>query len=163
MIPREILIKIRQIEIRKNRIVTGLAAGARTSVRFTGRTPSASKTNPALNIIPTFRRRERPAPSFHALWITASIPRGLCPPAQGCEERATLGNVCLESQPRRGCDSPRCRAATLLAWSDNFRSTQGGSFLATLGFGLESLWDSRMATDSARTSSRLTPHASRRL
>lgn len=34
MIPREILKKIRQIELRTNRIVTEFAAGARASPRF---------------------------------------------------------------------------------------------------------------------------------
>ena len=42
MIPREILKKIRQIELRTNRIVTEtLAAGARASARFTARSPLA--------------------------------------------------------------------------------------------------------------------------
>ena len=100
MIPREILKKIRQIELRTNRIVTtfatgarlcepqhcrmaesqsssgrvlfgeaaagrrpALRSGARASVRFTARTPAASKTNPALNSIPTLKRRERRAPA----------------------------------------------------------------------------------------------------
>ena len=51
MIPREILKKIRQIEIRTNRIVT--ESGARGYAR---------------------------------------IPKGFRPTAQGCEQRATLGN-----------------------------------------------------------------------
>ena len=62
MIPREILKKIRQIELRTNRIVTEFAAGARASARFTARLPAASKTNPALNFIRTLKRRERRAP-----------------------------------------------------------------------------------------------------
>ncbi len=169
MIPREILKKIRQIELRTNRIVTAFApgarlcepqhfrpaqrgdnfenrlsgaasagrrpalrSGARASARFTFRMPAASKTNPALSSIRTLKRRERRAP----------IPTGLRPLAQGCEERATLGNVCLESQPQRGCVRPRSRAATPLALSDFPRFTQGSSCLATLGFGPESLWDS---------------------
>ncbi len=132
MIPREILKKIRQIELRTNRIVTESAAGARASARFTVCTTAASKTTPALNSIRPLKRRERRAP----------IPKGLCPPAQGCEERATLGNVCLESQPQRGCVRPRSLAATPLALWDFFRFTQCSSFLATLGFGPESLWDS---------------------
>ena len=64
MIPREILKKIRQIELRTNRIVTGSAAGARASARFTARTPAASKANPALNSIRTLKRRERRAPAI---------------------------------------------------------------------------------------------------
>jgi hypothetical protein len=62
MIPREILKKIRQIELRTNRIVTGFAPGARALARFTVRTPAASKTNPALNSVGTLKRRERRAP-----------------------------------------------------------------------------------------------------
>ena len=81
MIPREILKKIRQIELRTNRIVTEFAPGARASARFTVRLPAVSKTNLALNFIRRLKRRERRAP----------IPTGLRPPAQGCEERATLG------------------------------------------------------------------------
>src|SRR5438067_2345903 len=34
---------------------------------------------------------------------TTSIPSGLHPPAQGCEERATLGDVAPDGQPQRGC------------------------------------------------------------
>ena len=71
------------------------------------------------------------------------IPKGLHPPAQGCEERATLGTgsksvstptglqqpTSWEIQPRWGC-------GLLCA------VPQGSSFLATLGFVTESLWDS---------------------
>src|SRR2546430_511740 len=71
------------------------------------------------------------------------IPTGLRNKAQGCEERATLGQSSMSSstpmglrhiavpqpQPRWGC-------------ADSGRLTQGSSFLATLGFGPESLWDS---------------------
>ena len=63
MIPREILKKIQQIELRTNRLVTEFAAGARASARFTARTPAASKTNPALNSIRTLKRPERRAPA----------------------------------------------------------------------------------------------------
>jgi hypothetical protein len=63
MIPREILKKIRQIEIRTNRIVMEAVAGARASARFTIRTPAASQMNPALNSIRTLKRRERRAPA----------------------------------------------------------------------------------------------------
>ncbi len=37
----------------------------------------------------------------------APAPTGLCPPAQGCEERATLGVGRNEPQPQRGCVSSR--------------------------------------------------------
>jgi hypothetical protein len=63
MIPREILKKIRQIEIRTNRIVSEFAVGARASARFTVRTPATSQTNPALNFIRSLKRRERRAPA----------------------------------------------------------------------------------------------------
>ena len=63
MIPREILKKIRQIELRTNRLVTGFAAGARASARFTARTLAATKTNRAFNSIRTLKRRERRAPT----------------------------------------------------------------------------------------------------
>jgi hypothetical protein len=63
MIPREILKKIRQIELRTNRLVTAFAAGARASARFAARTSAASKTNPALNFIRPLKRRERRAPA----------------------------------------------------------------------------------------------------
>src|SRR5207302_212170 len=34
----------------------------------------------------------------------SAIPKGLSPPAQGCEERATLGNRPVHNKlPRRGC------------------------------------------------------------
>jgi hypothetical protein len=62
MIPREILKKIRQIELRTNRIVTGFADGAQASARFTARTLAMSKMNPALNLIRPLKRRERRAP-----------------------------------------------------------------------------------------------------
>jgi hypothetical protein len=63
MIPREILKKNRQIELRTNRIVTAFAVGARASARFTARTPAGSQTNPALNSIRKLKRRERRAPT----------------------------------------------------------------------------------------------------
>ena len=76
------------------------------------------------------------------------IPTGFRPPAQGCEERATLGH--------RETNFP---TATRL-WQFRFRLarvtlaptplglclrmfSQGSSHLATLGFGTESRWDSR--------------------
>ena len=38
----------------------------------------------------------------------SAIPTGLRPPAQGCEERATLGTGRQASKPQRGCDRFRC-------------------------------------------------------
>jgi hypothetical protein len=138
MIPREILKKIRQIKLRLNRIVTGSAPGARASARFTVRTPAASKTNPALNSIRTLKRRERRAP----------IPKGLCPPAQGCEERATLGQrpkkftnrnavaaIPFSSAVRGICHNPVGVGDDLIPF------TQGSSCVATLGCMTQSRWD----------------------
>jgi hypothetical protein len=71
------------------------------------------------------------------------IPKGLCPPAQGCEGRATLGRCPEISQPRWGCaaavptDHNPDGVAGVWRWF-----SQGSSFLATLGFAAESLWDS---------------------
>jgi hypothetical protein len=61
MILREILKKIRQIELRTNRIVTELASGSRASARFTAAYLAASKTNPPHSPIRTLKRRERRA------------------------------------------------------------------------------------------------------
>ncbi len=72
MIPRKILKKIRQIELRTNRLVTEFAAGARASARFTARTPAASNTNPSLNFIRALKRRERRAPE-QTLWTPQRI------------------------------------------------------------------------------------------
>ena len=63
MIPREILKKIRQIELRTNRLVTGSADGARASARFTVRKPGASDSISQLTSIRTLKRRERRAPT----------------------------------------------------------------------------------------------------
>src|SRR5438128_546178 len=73
------------------------------------------------------------------------IPTGLCPPAQGCEERATLGKGAKEIGNPNG--------VVALGRGDYRRNpvgvgvvrtwfSQGSSFLATLGFESESLWDS---------------------
>jgi len=80
-----------------------------------------------------------------------SIPKGLRPPAQGCEARATLGMrsnittptglrqfwIDLNVQARRSGRNPcqGCACFHIL--------TQGSSFLATLGLVAESRWDSR--------------------
>jgi hypothetical protein len=178
MIPREILKKIRQIELRANRSVTGFApgarlcepqnfrwsagvenserafhveaaagrrpalrSGARASARFTARTSAASKANPALNSLRPLKRRERRAP----------IPTGLRPPAQGCEERATLGHrpqiisnrnavaaLPFSSGAQGICHNPVGVGENLIPF------TQGSSCVATLGWMPESLWDSPM-------------------
>jgi hypothetical protein len=67
MIFNEILKKIRQIEIRTNRIVTELTAGSRASARFTARATEASKTNSSPNSSRTLKRRKRRVPKLHAL------------------------------------------------------------------------------------------------
>ena len=175
MIPREILKKIRQIELRTNRIVTGFApgarlcepqhsriaesqsssgrvlsgeaaagrrpalrSGARASARFTARTPAASKTNPALNSIRTLKRRERRAP----------IPTGLCPPAQGCEAGATLGQRPQKIPNRNAVAAILSSSARGIGHNpvgvrdDLIPFTQGSSCVATLGYMPESRWDS---------------------
>jgi hypothetical protein len=68
--------------------------------------------------------------------------------AQGCEGRATLGpSSIISSTPsglrpfttatREGVTQPRW------GWDQITLLTQGSSFLATLGFGTESRWDSQ--------------------
>src|SRR6266850_99180 len=39
----------------------------------------------------------------------SSIPKGLCPPAQGCEERATLGQRCSKIPNPNGVETPSLR------------------------------------------------------
>src|SRR5258706_15909373 len=82
------------------------------------------------------------------------MPKGLRNKAQGCEERATLGKVTDNSQPQRGCGMvvfPWSSATTLSGLSpmgDAF--SQGSSFLATLGFVAESLWDSELGANALK-------------
>jgi hypothetical protein len=156
MIPREIPKKIRQIELRTNRLVTGFAPGARASARFTVRTPAASKTNPVLNSFRPLKRRERRAPADGASG-PARIPTGFRPKAQGCEERATLG--CRPQKiPNRNAvvALPYSSAARVICLnpvgvSDDLISfTQGSSYVATLGYMPESLWDSPMTVKMGR-------------
>jgi hypothetical protein len=107
MIPREILKKIRQIEIRKNRVVTGFAAHG-----------------------------------------CVRIPTGFRPKAQGCAPGATLGHlpaniinrnavaaIPSSSVARDVCHNPVGVGDDLIPF------TQGSSFLATLGWRTQSLWD----------------------
>jgi hypothetical protein len=63
--------------------------------------------------------------------------------AQGCEERATLGERRAKKQPQRGCDPrrPFTKAETPLGFCLSDPLPQGSSFLATRGFGTQSLWD----------------------
>ena len=136
MIPREILKKIRQIEIRTNRVVTEFAA--RDCVR---------------------------------------IPTGFRLKAQGCAPGATLGHLPANIINRnavaaipflsvlRVCRNP------VGVGSDLFSFTQGSSFLATLGWRTQSLWDCPNRPANAGTElqtvsvthcrSRITHHASR--
>src|SRR5262245_46172973 len=86
------------------------------------------------------------------------IPTGICLKAQGCEERATLGELGEKRpQPQRGCDpfeapsrvgrTAPAGSRTQPRWPLGLCSparafTQGSSFLPTLAVGPESLWDS---------------------
>jgi hypothetical protein len=114
MIPREILKKFRQIEIRTNRIVTGF--GERGCAR---------------------------------------IPTGFQPKAQGCAAGTTLGHrptdianrnavVAISFSPiaRGVCRNP-------VGVDDLSSFTQGSSFLATLGWRTQSLWDWLLRANSA--------------
>jgi hypothetical protein len=88
------------------------------------------------------------------------IPKGLRPPAQGCEERATLGQRNKYHQPQRGCagfpgrsNHQRDSVEDTTHFGVDVKSTsvtQGSSFLATLGFGAESLWDSQSSSAPTR-------------
>ena len=115
MIPREILKKIRPIELRTNRLVT--ASSERGCVR---------------------------------------IPTGFCPKAQGCAAGATLGHrpaniinrnavaaIPSSSVRRDVCHNP------VGVGSDLFSFSQGSSFLATLGWRTQSLWDCPNRADSS--------------
>ncbi len=109
MIPREILKKIRQLEIRTNRIVTETLAGARVHLR---------------------------------------IPTGFRPKAQGCEERATLGQRPTNTFNRNAVAAMPFPSATRedylnpVGVDDHFIPfTQGSSCVATLGWRTQSLWD----------------------
>ena len=70
--------------------------------------------------------------------------------AQGCEERATLGELAMKSSTLKGLKHffqsthiKRGAAATLSGLCVHEPIPQGSSFLATLGWRMESLWDSR--------------------
>src|SRR5258708_16344960 len=83
---------------------------------------------------------------FNCCFGQRRIPKGFCPPAQGCEQRATLG------KNRANLDNPIGFVTVFVVFqgqnpvgvADSFLAfTQGSSLLATLGFVAESLWDSR--------------------
>src|SRR6266446_3344396 len=94
------------------------------------------------------------APASRCSLLASSIPKGLCNSAQGCEERATLGKATDDSQPQRGCGMvlfPWSSATTLSGLSPMWRTfSQGSSFLATLGFVAESLWDSALGATHSK-------------
>jgi hypothetical protein len=77
MIPREILKKIRQIEIRTNRLVTefAVARGPARRDRFTARVARTIETNSSPNPVRVLKRRERRAPAA---------------PERGCPSRSTF-------------------------------------------------------------------------
>jgi hypothetical protein len=174
MIPLEILKKIRQIEIRTNRVVTGFAAGARASARFIARTTTASNTDLPLGSLRTLKRRERRAPAAPER-DRVRIPTGFRLKAQGCAPGATLGHlpaniinrnavaaIPSSSVARDVCHNPVGVGDDLIPF------TQGSSFLATLGWRTQSLWDcpnrqkAELQTVSVtRCCSRITHHASR--
>ena len=84
----------------------------------------------------------------------SSILKGLCPPAQGCEERATLGSRRTHAINPNGvvpsfATPPRHNPVGVAEFFSG--RTQGSSFLATLGFGAESRWDSEFYICSAIT------------
>src|SRR5436309_1390396 len=73
------------------------------------------------------------------------IPKGLRPKAQGCEARATLGVRRKKTTTPTGLRLRALRSSeTKPRWGFVFlcQSSQGSSFLATLGFVAESRWDS---------------------
>ena len=125
MISREILMKIRQIELRTNRLVN---ASARS--------------------------------------VEPRIPTGFRPKAQGCEERATLGQR-PPSVPNRNAVATIPDAIISYGLCQNpvgvlcdVHSFTQGSF-ATLGWRPESRWDSLNLTAPARSTSRIAHHAAR--
>ena len=74
----------------------------------------------------------------------SAIPKGLCPPAQGCEQRATLGKGSPQRSTPTGLWPPSRHALPQPRWGWRLLAqlTQGSSLLATLGFETEPLWDS---------------------
>jgi hypothetical protein len=68
------------------------------------------------------------------------IPKGFGRKAQGCEERATLGNRAAIVLNPKGV-APVRLVSTPLGLASFGISTQGSSFLATLGWETQSRWD----------------------
>ncbi|SRR5258708_5709285 len=93
--------------------------------------------------------------------LGSAIPTGLCLPAQGCEERATLGTArkCPATPTGlRPCPLFSSQgAATLSGLNSSSTFPQGSSFLATQGFVSESLWDSALLRMSANPSNERPP------
>jgi len=92
---------------------------------------------------------------------SARIPTGFRPKAQGCEERATLGQrpqtisnrnavvaLPLSAAAPGICHNPVGVDKILIPF------TQGSSCVATLGYRPESLWDSPMGKTKAKVSGR---------
>jgi outer membrane lipoprotein-sorting protein len=95
---------------------------------------------------------------------TFSIPKGLCPPAQGCDPRATLGKQTRQDSNPERVVAMDGSAVSPTRGRNPFRVgppvqlyTQGSLALlrqkhcggkATLGFAAESLWDSSAQEDS---------------
>ena len=77
-------------------------------------------------------------------WFPPTVnPEGLRPPAQGCEERATLGNRAA-SQPQRGCGPARHpRTQFRCGWLALARCTQGSSQSWVLSRNPSGLWRPR--------------------
>ena len=76
------------------------------------------------------------------------IPKGLCPPAQGCEERETLGCGEQKVATPTGLWPPlHVEVTTPLGLAARRLFSQGSSCLATLGYKPESLWDSCLLED----------------
>jgi hypothetical protein len=147
MIPREILKKIRQIELRTNCVVTEFAVGARASARFIARVVGAIEMNCSFNPVRMLKRRERRAPTASEPGCVR-IPTGFRLKAQGCAAGTTLGHlpaniinrnavaaIPFSSVARDVCHNP------VGVGSDLFSFSQGSSFLATPGWRTQSLWD----------------------
>jgi hypothetical protein len=164
MIPREILKKIRQIELRTNRIVTASAARGCARIpkgfrlKAQGCDVGATLGNVGLKSQPQ-RGCVRPA-SLAATLLALCDFRQL---TQGCEARATLGHrhakitnrnavaAILFSPAARGiCHNP------VGVGEHSIPFTQGSSCVATLGYMPESRWDSPMAAVIGQPSQTIT-------
>src|ERR1051325_10668561 len=149
---------------RERRLPAGVMSGGETRRLEAGAPGSWSQGMPG----PTRRvaidqtsKRNRSRCNLRAF----SIPKGLRPPAQGCEERATLGAKSrYASNPERvaAFGPPDTAAAQPFQGGQTLGAiSQGSSFLATLGFGAESRWDSFYRSVIAERSAGLQVGASR--